>query len=133
MKTSRWVQITIVVVVLAMLAPAGVSRAFSPVDGEAIEFTGGSSEGMASDARQREVQPGDVPEGLTADDWAAMQDLMREAQYQFAWQVSDGTWAYRAPNRAHDLSLSLSADGFHTARYSQDGEPLWDLGLSPVA
>ena len=62
-----------------------------------------------------------------------MQDLMREAQYQFTWQVSDGAWAYRAPNRAHDLSLSLAADGFHAARYSAEGELLWDLGLSLAA
>ena len=71
--------------------------------------------------------------GLTAEDQATMQDLIREAQYQFTWQVSDGVWAYRAPNRAHDLSLSLAADGFHAARYSAEGELLWDFGLSLAA
>jgi hypothetical protein len=44
--------------------------------------------------------------------------------------VSDGVWAYRTPNRAHGLSLSLAADGFHAARYSAGGEPLWNFGLS---
>ena len=133
MKTNRWVQVTIVVVVVALLAAAGVSHAALPVSGQTIEFAGGSSEGAAAVAGQPEAQPGDVPEGLTADDWAAMRDLMREAQYQFTWQVSDGAWAYHAPNRAHDLSLSLSADGFHAARYSPEGESLWDLRLSLAA
>ena len=71
--------------------------------------------------------------GLTAGDQATMQDLIREAQYQFTWQVSDGVWAYRAPNRAHDLSLSLAADGFQAARYNAEGESLWDFGLSLAA
>ena len=71
--------------------------------------------------------------GLTAGDQATILDLVREAEYQFAWQVSDGEWAYRAPNRAHGLSLSLAADGFHTARYSEEGERLWNMGLSLAA
>jgi hypothetical protein len=74
-----------------------------------------------------------APTGLTSADWATMRGLIRQAQYQFTWQVSDGTWAYRAPNRAHGLSLSLAADGFHAARYSAEGEPLWDVGLSLAA
>jgi hypothetical protein len=76
---------------------------------------------------------GTVPAGLTAGDQATMRDLIREAEYQFIWQVSGGVWAYRAPNRAHDLSLSLAADGFHAARTSAAGEPLWDVSLSLVA
>jgi hypothetical protein len=74
-----------------------------------------------------------APDDLTAGDWANIQDLILEAQYQFTWQVSDGVGAYRAPNRAHGLSLSLAVDGFHAARYSEAGEPLWDLGLSLAA
>ena len=74
-----------------------------------------------------------APVGLTADEQATMQDLIREAQYQFTWQVSDGVWAYRAPNQAHGLSLSLAADGFHAARYNAAGESLWDFGLSLAA
>ena len=138
MKTNRWVQVTIVVVVVALLAAAGVSRPAPPASGQTIEFGGGSSEGAAAEAGQPEARAGDapeddVPQGLTAGDWAAMRDLIREAQYQFTWQVSDGTWAYHAPNRAHDLSLSLAADGFHAARYGPGGEPLWDLYLSLAA
>jgi hypothetical protein len=67
--------------------------------------------------------------GLTAGEQATILDLIRQADYQFAWQVIDGKWAYRAPNRAHGLSLSLAADGFHAARY-REGEMLWDFGLS---
>jgi hypothetical protein len=37
------------------------------------------------------------------------------------------------PQPRHDLSLSLAADGFHAARYSPEGEPLWDFGLSLAA
>jgi hypothetical protein len=74
-----------------------------------------------------------APAGLTSADWAAMRDLIREAEYQFTWQVSDGQWAYRAPNRAHGLGLSLAADGFHAARYSAGGEALWEFGLSLAA
>jgi hypothetical protein len=71
--------------------------------------------------------------GLTAGEQATILDLIRQADYQFAWQVSDdGEWAYRAPNRANDLSLSLAADGFHAARY-REGEILWDFGLSLAA
>ncbi|MEJ2210846.1 MAG: FG-GAP repeat protein, partial [Anaerolineae bacterium] len=74
-----------------------------------------------------------APAGLTDGEWTTMQDLIRQAQYQFAWQVSDdGVGAYRAPNRAHGLSLSLAADGFHAARYSE-GEMLWEFGLSLAA
>ena len=133
MKANRWVQVTIVVVVVALLAAAGVSHAALPVSGQTIEFAGGAAEAGQPEAQAGDAPGGDVPEGLTAGDWAAMQDLMREAQYQFTWQVSDGAWAYRAPNRAHDLSLSLSADGLHAARYSPEGEPLWDLRLSLAA
>ena len=110
MKTNRWVQATIIVVVLALLTADGVSHASPPIGGHTVEFAGG-----AAAALQLEAQPGDVPQGLTAGDWATMQDLMREAEYQFSWQVSDGAWAYRAPNRAHDLSLSLAVDGLHVA------------------
>jgi hypothetical protein len=70
---------------------------------------------------------------LTADEQSTILDLIRQAQYQFAWQVSDdGEWAYRAPNRANDLSLSLAADGFHAARY-REREVLWEFGLSLAA
>jgi hypothetical protein len=62
-----------------------------------------------------------------------MLDLVREAEYQFTWLVSDGARAYHAPNRAHDLSLTLAADGLHAARYSEEGELLWSLGLSLAA
>ena len=66
-----------------------------------------------------------------------MQDGIAEidlrGEYQFAWQVSDGIPAYRAPNRAHDLSLSLASDGLYAARYGTGGEMLWDWGLSLVA
>jgi len=75
-----------------------------------------------------------APAGLADGEWATMQDLIRQAQYQFAWQVNDdGEWAYRAPNRAHGFSLSLAADGFHAAHYSAAGEPLWDFGLTLAA
>jgi hypothetical protein len=70
--------------------------------------------------------------GLTAGERATILDLIRQAEYQFAWQVSDGEWAYRAPNRANGLSLALAADGFHAARY-REGEPLWEFGLSLAA
>ena len=47
-----------------------------------------------------------APAGLTDGEWTTMQDLIRQAQYQFAWQVSDdGVGACRAPNRVHGLSL----------------------------
>jgi hypothetical protein len=127
MKTNRWAQVTITVIVVALLAAAGLFHAALPASGQ-IKF-GGDGEGAAAKAGQ----PDDMPESLTDDDWATMQNLMREAQYQFTWQVSDGTWAYRAPNHAHDLSLSLAADGFHAARYSPKGEPMWDFGLSLAA
>ena len=133
MKTNRWVQVTIVVVVVALLAAGSVSHASLPVSGQNIKFASSSSEGAAAETGQPEAHPGNVPEGLTAGDWATMQDLMREAQYQFTWQVSDGAWAYHAPNRAHDLSLSLASDGLHAAHYSADGEVLWDLRLSLAA
>jgi hypothetical protein len=74
-----------------------------------------------------------TPAGLTDGEWVTMQDLIRQAQYQFTWQVSDGMWAYRAPNRANDFSLSLAVDGFHATRYNAAGEPLWDFGLSLAA
>ena len=61
MKTNRWVQVTIVVVVVALLAAAGVSHTVPPVSGQTIEFAGGSSEGAAAEAGQPEAQPGDVP------------------------------------------------------------------------
>jgi hypothetical protein len=70
-----------------------------------------------------------TPAGLTDGEWATLQDLIRQAEYQFAWQVNgDGEWAYRAPNLAQGLSLSLAADGFHAARY-REGEPLWEFGI----
>ncbi|MGD8398744.1 MAG: FG-GAP repeat protein, partial [Anaerolineae bacterium] len=75
-----------------------------------------------------------APAGLTAGEQATILDMIREAEYQFAWQVNDdGEWAYRAPNRANDLSLSLATDGFHAARYGAKGEILWDFGLSLAA
>jgi len=125
MKTNRWVQINILVVIVTLLAAGGVSNAASSVSG--------SSERAAAVAGQLEAQPGDVPEGLTADDWTIMQDLMREAQYQFAWQEIGGAWAYRAPNRAHNLALSMAAGGLYAARYRAEGESLWDFGLTLAA
>jgi hypothetical protein len=74
-----------------------------------------------------------TPVGLTDGEWATMRDLIRQAEYQFVWQVGDdGLGAYRAPNRAYGLSLSLAADGFHAARY-REGDLSWDFGLSLAA
>jgi hypothetical protein len=74
-----------------------------------------------------------LPAGLSAGDWASMQDLMEAAQYQVTWQVQDGEWAYRAPNPAHDLSLAFAADGLTATRYGDEREPLWEFGLALVA
>ena len=74
-----------------------------------------------------------LPDGLSAGEWGSMQEMMAEAEYQFTWQMSDGGPAYRAPNRAHDLSLALTAEGLYASRYGVDGERLWDWGLSLVA
>jgi hypothetical protein len=118
------------IVVLTLLTSATVSYASSPFSKQIITFAGDGTEGIIAGSGQPEMKAGDMPEGLTADDWSTLQDLMREAQYQFTWQVSDGTWAYRAPSIAHDLSLSLATDGLHAIRYDAEGEPLWDFGLS---
>jgi hypothetical protein len=74
-----------------------------------------------------------LPGGLSAGDWASMQDLMEAAQYQVTWQVQDGEWAYRAPNPAHGLRLAFAADGLTATGYGDEGEPSWDLSLSLVA
>ena len=50
MKTNRWVQITILVVLIALPAAAGVSNAAPPVSGR--------SAGPAA------AQPADAPQGL---------------------------------------------------------------------
>jgi len=87
----------------------------------------------ATEVMGKDAKPPTLPDGLSAPEWRSMQELVAAAEYQFTWQVSDGVPAYRAPNRAHDLSLSLTAEGLHAARYSPDGEPLWDWGLSLAA
>ena len=69
------------------------------------------------------------PAGLSANDWANMEELMRAAQYQTTWQVEGGEWAYRAPNPAHGLSLAFAGDGFTATRHGDEGEPLGAFGL----
>jgi hypothetical protein len=63
----------------------------------------------ATEVMDKETEPPTLPDGLSAPEWRSMQELVAAAEYQFTWQVSDGVPAYRAPNRAHDLSLSLTA------------------------
>jgi len=86
--------------------------------------------GASAPAAPQQAAP---PTGLSAGDWASMQEQMQAAQYQVTWQVQSGEWAYRAPNRAHDLSLAFAADGFTATRYGDEGEPLWNFGLSLTA
>jgi len=75
----------------------------------------------------------DVLEEFTASEWDTMQDLMRTAEYQFTWQTRDGSWAYRAPNRAHNLSLAFAPGGFTATRYDANGGRLWDVRLNLLA
>ena len=88
--------------------------------------------------------PASVPEGLTAAEWAHLQELVAAAQYQVTWQTRDSVWAYRAPNPAqgadawHPLGVAFAPDGFTVTGYEVDGVTdattvAWDLRLTPVA
>jgi hypothetical protein len=120
MKKKHFTQIIIIVVVISMLAAVGAFHASAPINSHSIEVADRGNGGTDAEALQ----------GLSSTEWSSMQDQMRAAQYQFTKQVSDGVWAYRAPNRAHDLSLSFNRDGLHAVRYNMEGEVLWDFGLS---
>lgn len=67
---------------------------------------------------------------FSASEKASLLELMEAAQYQFTWQNRDGQWAYRAPNRAQNLSLAFSTDGLCAEKYDGEGQRLWRFGLS---
>ena len=81
----------------------------------------------ATDAATDEAR---VPDGLTAGEWATMQEKMLEAQYQVTWQTHDGEWAYRAPNRAQGFSVAFAPDGLQATGYEVDGAVAWEFGLA---
>jgi hypothetical protein len=84
----------------------------------------------AANGQSRQINPGPVPDGLTADEWGSIQEQMLAAQYQFTWQVRDGRWAYRAANRAQGFSVAFAADCLQASGYASDGTPTWAFGLA---
>jgi hypothetical protein len=75
------------ILTLLLVAPGVAPAAAAGVVSAGREVTGGDRPDVEASA----------PTGIAADEWATMQDLIRQADYQFAWQVSDGEGAYRAP------------------------------------
>ena len=70
-----------------------------------------------------------TPDGLSDGEWGSIGEQIRAAQYQVTWQQCDGVWAYRAPNRAQQMSMGFGAEGSEAVRYGQDGGVAWQFGL----
>jgi hypothetical protein len=70
------------------------------------------------------VQANQVPKGLTAQDWKAIQASIERDQYRFEEDAKSQT--YHAFNAAQGLSISLSSQGFTV---SPPGLP-WQWGLT---
>lgn len=86
---------------------------------------------LESDAASQNWQPGEsAPAGLSETEWQTIQEKIAAARYQVTWQTRDNEWAYRAPNQANDLAVAFATEGFKATHYSDEGQPLWDVGLT---
>ena len=78
----------------------------------------------------QQLQPGEVPQGLTPADWDIIQDAIVAAEYHLAWHQADEDHPapyYWAPNRAQGWDLVFSENGpWVTPRQGDD----WQWGLS---
>jgi len=70
-----------------------------------------------------------TPDGLSDGEWDSIGEQIRAAQYQVTWQQRDGEWAYRAPNRAQQMSMAFGSEGSEAVRYEQNGNVAWRFGL----
>jgi uncharacterized repeat protein (TIGR01451 family) len=70
---------------------------------------------------------------LSAAAWNSIQVQMRQASYHFTRQTVDSHAVYRAPNLAHDLELSLGANGLRATQRAVDGQVGWEFGLRLAA
>jgi PKD repeat protein len=115
MNAKKWMAWTLtLVLLLGLVHPAWAAPAAAQIE-----------DSLASSPQR--LSRGEAPAGLSSEQWASMQAQMRLAEYQFTWQVQDGEWAYRAPNRAMGLSLSFEQGGLK-ARASD-----WQFGLHLAA
>jgi len=84
-------------------------------------------------AADMEATPTELPEGISTDWWTAVQEDIRESEYDVTWQeetrLPDINAAYQAPNRVHNLRTYFTPDNIRiTPRTSTD----WVFGLSLV-
>ncbi len=77
------------------------------------------------------VAPGQVPEGLNAAEWVAIQEQMRQAEYHYTWHQPSAT--YVAPNPVHGWHIALGANGLHVRPSVDQAEAGWELQLRLTA
>jgi len=75
-----------------------------------------------------------LPTGASPDWWTAVQEQIRQSEYDITWQdttyVPDAPAAYQSPNRAHDLRTYFTPDGLVVIPRTgaEDALP-WQWGL----
>jgi hypothetical protein len=73
------------------------------------------------------VKTNEVPKGLTAQDWKAIQASIERDQYRFEWDIKSQT--YVASNAAQGLRIGLSAQGFSVQPRASESDWSWGLTL----
>ncbi|MFC1593292.1 hypothetical protein ACFL4C_04695, partial [Candidatus Omnitrophota bacterium] len=77
-----------------------------------------------------------LPQGVSTDWWAAVQENIRTSEYQVVWQdhtnLADVTDAYQAPNRAQNLRTYFTPSGICIVPRDST-TPGWELGLTLAA
>jgi PKD domain/Bacterial Ig domain/FG-GAP repeat/Putative Ig domain len=124
MHAQKWMALILSLALL--LAPLNLALA-APIAAQVNESLTGQTDKPSRLAR------GEVPAGLSGEQWTGMQEQMRLAEYQFTWQVRYGEWAYRAPNSAQVLSLAFSQAGLKVDSFTASGELAWQFGLHLAA
>jgi hypothetical protein len=102
MNTYKWMTWLLI---LGMLLVLVNSSQVTPAEAQADLPTIGQAGVLSQQAS------GEVPVGLSGEQWVSIQEQIRLAEYQFTWQVLDGVWAFRAFNRAQGLDLAFSQAG----------------------
>ncbi len=73
-----------------------------------------------------------LPEGVSSDWWAAVQDDLRRSEYEVSWQdqtlLPGVSAAYQAPNRANGLRTFFMPTGIRVIPRTEPYD--WELGLS---
>ena len=100
------------VICTLLLTPLPIS---SPTRAEAAPDVEGFGKLSGSDADLETEDVESLPEDVSTDWWAAVQENLRRSEYHVTWQdhtyLPDVDAAYQAPNRAHNLRTYFTPEG----------------------